>query len=70
MLQALFTNRKGVVDMAINYRDTRRKEVRIGRDRSMPILAVILAVGGLLWFGPQTAKVFENATASLRLPTY
>ena len=56
--------------MAINYRDTRRRDVRVGRDRSGPILALILAVGGLLWLGPQSAKMFESATTMLRLPTH
>jgi hypothetical protein len=56
--------------MAINYKDTRRREVRVGRDRSRPILAVILLVGGLLWLGPQSAAMFERVTTALKLPTY
>jgi hypothetical protein len=56
--------------MAINYRDVRHKEVRVGRDRSRPILVLILVVGGLLWLGPQSAAMFERVTTALKLPTY
>jgi hypothetical protein len=56
--------------VAINYSNVRRKEVRVPRDRLGPIVAVILVVGGLLWLGPQSAKIFERATTALKLPTY
>ena len=52
--------------MAIDYRDTRQKEVEW--PTSGPILVAIAAITGLMWLGPQSAAMFQHAIAMLRLP--
>ena len=53
--------------MAITYRDSRSGKPK--RGVSVPVLAVIVAIGGLLMLSPQTASVLESMVATvLRLP--
>ena len=55
--------------MAITYKDTRRQEKSQGR--SGPVLAVIVVIGGLLWFAPQTTAMVENVLSTmLALPRF
>jgi hypothetical protein len=55
--------------MAINYKDNRRKQS--DRTGTAPLLALIAAVGGLLWLSPQVTDVFTGTVATmLRLPSF
>jgi hypothetical protein len=55
--------------MAINYKDSNRTESK--RAVSGPIFAVIVAIGGLLWLGPETTAMFKNAVVNMiRLPIF
>jgi hypothetical protein len=52
--------------VAIRYRDARRSERRLP---SGPILLGIAAIGGLLWFAPQTTSAVQDFLATvLALP--
>jgi hypothetical protein len=53
--------------MAITYRDN--KSAKPKRAVSVPVLAVIVAIGGLLLLSPQTTSMLEDTVAMvLRLP--